>query len=244
MNADLAQQRLLLELAELDSELARLTHRAATLPERKERERVQIDHTAAVDRGAALQLAIEDVDTQAGRLESEIDAVRQREDRDRALLDSGTVNPKQVTDLQHELETLQRRQDSLEESLLELLEQREGLQARYDAEAAVVDGLQTELSGAQQALDTALGDVESTRVGRAGRRDELAGSLDAELLALYERQRASGGIGAGPLRGHQCGACRIEIDRGQLAKISAAPIDAVLRCPECSAILLRVKDFD
>ncbi|MGB3284608.1 C4-type zinc ribbon domain-containing protein, partial [Mycolicibacter algericus] len=60
---------------------------------------------------------------------------------------------------------------------------------------------------------------------------------------LYERQRASGGVGAGPLRGGQCGACRIEIDRGELARISAAPPEEVLRCPECSAVLLRVKDF-
>lgn len=243
MKAEVAQQRSLLDLAELDAELVRLTHRAANLPERKEHERIRADHSAAGDRAAALQIALEDVDTQAARLEAEIDAVRQRQDRDRALLDSGTVNSKQVADLQHELETLQRRQASLEESLLELLEQREGLQAQYDAESAVVGGLRADLSGAEQTLNEALGDIESTRDQRSGRRGELAATLDAELLALYERQRASAGVGAGPLRGHQCGACRIEIDRGQLAKISAAPIDDVLRCPECNAILVRVKDF-
>ena len=68
--------------------------------------------------------------------------------------------------------------------------------------------------------------------------------LDAELVALYERQRARGGAGAGVLQGRRCGACRIEIDRGELARISAAADDDVLRCPECGAILLRVKDFD
>ena len=31
---------------------------------------------------------------------------------------------------------------------------------------------------------------------------------------------------------------------GELARISAAADDDVLRCPECGAILLRVKDFD
>ena len=36
-----------------------------------------------------------------------------------------------------------------------------------------------------------------------------------------------------------CGACQIEIDRGELARISAAAEDEVLRCPECGAILLR-----
>ncbi|RAU92892.1 zinc ribbon domain-containing protein [Mycolicibacter senuensis] len=243
MKAEVAQQRSLLELAELDAELARIAHRAGHLPEQQEHERIQADHTAAADRLAALELALEDLDAQAARFESEIDAVRQRADRDRALLDSGQTSAKQVADLQHELETLQRRQASLEDSLLELLEQREQLQAQATAETGVVDELATELARAEQSLQTASAELETTRAQRAATRAELAGTIGGELLALYERQRASGGVGAGPLRGGQCGACRIEIDRGELARISAAQPEEVLRCPECSAILLRVKDF-
>lgn len=243
MKAEVAQQRSLLELSELDAELARIAHRAGHLPELQERERIQVDHTAAADRLAALELALEDVDAQAARFESEIDAVRQREDRDRTLLESAQTNAKQVVDLQHELETLQRRQASLEDSLLELLEQREQLQGQADAESAVVEGLDADLVRLQEALDAASAEIETTRGQRVASRDELAGTIDGELLALYERQRSSGGVGAGPLRGGQCGACRIEIDRGELARISAAAPEEVLRCPECNAILLRVKDF-
>ncbi|MBS9533592.1 zinc ribbon domain-containing protein [Mycobacterium sp. M1] len=242
MKADVWQQHSLLKLVDLDAELTRLAHRSTHLPEQQDYERIEVDQVAAGDRLAALQIALEDLDAQVARLEAEIDAVRQREERDRGLLDSGITNSKQVADLQHELETLERRQASLEDSQLELMEQRERLQADCDAESAVVDGLQNDLSAARQARDGALADIENTRGERSTRRDELAASIDAELLALYERQRAQGGVGAGQLRGTQCGACRIEIDRGQMARISAAPADDVLRCPECNAILLRVKD--
>ena len=34
----------------------------------------------------------------------------------------------------------------------------------------------------------------------------------------------------------------LEDQQGELARISAAADDEVLRCPECGAILLRVKD--
>ncbi|ORV47633.1 hypothetical protein AWC02_08275 [Mycolicibacter engbaekii] len=243
MKAAVAQQRSLLELSELDAELARISHRAQNLPEQQDRDRIQAEHTASADRLAALELALEDLDAQAGRFESEIDAVRQREDRDRALLDSGQTNAKQVVDLQHELETLHKRQSSLEDSLLELLEQREQLQGQATAEATVLEGLAADLAGVQEAVATALAEIEANREQRAARRAELAATIDDELLALYERQRSSAGVGAGPLRGGQCGACRIEIDRGELARISAAAPEEVLRCPECSAILLRVKDF-
>jgi uncharacterized protein len=166
--------------------------------------------------------------------------VRQREDRDRSLLQA-VADAKQLSDLQHELETLHRRQASLEDSLLEVMERREQLQAELTAELAAIEALQTDLAAAQQALDGVLDEIDQTRLQRSTRRDELTATLDPELIALYERQRAAGGPGAGPLQGRRCGACRIEIDRGELSRISAAAEDDVLRCPECGAILLRVK---
>ncbi|MDT5320440.1 MAG: uncharacterized protein QOD88_2962 [Mycobacterium sp.] len=240
MKAAVAQQRSLLEVAELDAELSRIAHRASRLPERQDCERMQTDQFAAIDRLGALLIALEDLDTQISRFESEIDAVRQREDRDRSLLQS-VADAKQLSDLQHELETLQRRQSSLEDSLLEVMEHREQLQAQQTAEVAAIDALQADLAAAQQALDGMLADIDQTRRLHSSRRDELTAALDPELVALYERQRAGGGPGAGPLQGRRCGACRIEIDRGEMSRISAAADDEVLRCPECGAILLRVK---
>lgn len=241
MKAEVAQQRSLLDLVEVDAELSRIAHRVAHLPETQQIERIQADQLAASDRLGAVRIALEDLDAQVTRFEAEIDAVRQREDRDRGLLDSGATNAKQLADLQHELETLERRQASLEESLLEVMERREELQATEATEQAAVDGLQAELSAAQQARDSVLADVEENRGQRMVRRDELVGGLAADLVALYERQRAAGGAGAGQLQGQRCGACRIEIDRGEMARISAAADDEVLRCPECGAILLRVR---
>jgi predicted nucleic acid-binding Zn-ribbon protein len=180
------------------------------------------------------------LDTQVSRFESEIDAVRQREDRDRSLLQS-VADAKQLSDLQHELETLQRRQSSLEDSLLEVMEHREQLQTQQSAEVATIEALQADAAAAQQVLDGILADIDQTRRLHSSRRDELTAALDPGLVALYERQRAGGGPGAGPLQGRRCGACRIEIDRGELSRISAAAEDEVLRCPECGAILLRVK---
>jgi predicted nucleic acid-binding Zn-ribbon protein len=241
MKAELAQQRSLFELSQLDAELSRIAHRATHLPQREDYQRIQLEHNAANDRLATVRMALEDMNAQATRLESEIDAVRQREDRDRSLLRSGTTDVKQLSDIQHELETLQRRQTSLEDSLLEVMERCEELQAQLAAESGAVEALQADLDGAQQALDAATAEIDQARAEHVSRRDALAASLDPALSALYERQRAGGGPGAGPLQGQRCGACRIEIGRGDLARISAAAEDELVRCPECGAILLRVK---
>ena len=240
MKAAVTQQRSLLEVAELDAELSRIAHRAGHLPQRQDYERLQTDQVAADDRLGALRIALEDLDAQISRFELEIDAVRQREDRDRSLLQS-VADAKQLSELQHELDTLQRRQSSLEDSLLEVMERREQLQAQQTAELAKSEALQADLAAAQQALDGAREEIDQARRLHSTRRDELTAALDPELIALYERQRAGGGPGAGALQGRRCGACRIEIDRGELSRISAAAEDDVLRCPECGAILLRVK---
>jgi uncharacterized protein len=244
MKAEVTQQRSLLELSKLDAELSRIAHRATHLPQREAYERMKVEHNAATDRMAAVRITVEDLDAQASRYESEIEAVRQREQRDRSWLKSGATDAKQLSDLQHELETLVRRQTSLEDSLLDVMERREELQAQLAAESSAIEALQAELAAAQQALDTAIAEIEETRQQHSSQRDALTASLDPALSALYERQRAGGGPGAGQLQGHRCGACRIEIGRGELARISAAAEDEVVRCPECGAILLRVKVFE
>lgn len=240
MKADVAQQRLLVDLASVDAELTRIAHRRANPPERQEHSELQAQQRKILDEVGALGLALEDLDVQVAKLDTEVTAVRQREDRDRTLLASGGANPKELVDIQHELDTLERRQSSLEDSELELMERREELQAQQASSQANADKIAervAEIERLQRAvsIDT---DAEENQIRQ--RRDGLGASIDAALLEAYERQRRSGGPGAGLLQGNKCGACRIELDRGELSRISAAAADEVLRCPECSAILVRL----
>jgi len=243
MKAEVVQQRSVLELAAVDADLSRLDYRAKHLDEQQRLDAIASECRDADDALAALRIAVEDLEGQISKFEGEIDSVRKREDRDRGLLDGGTVDAKHIGELQHELDTLQRRQGTLEDSLLEIMERRESLQTDQAAQLARIADLQDGLAKATTARDEAMVVIDESRHQALSRRDELTASLDAGLVALYERQRAGGGAGAGQLQGRRCGACRIEIDRGELARISAAPDDDVLRCPECSAILVRVKDF-
>jgi uncharacterized protein len=242
MKAEVAQQRSILELTKLDAELLRLAHRVTHLPEQQRLDAIGGEQREANDRLAVLSLALDDLDGQVVKFEAEVEGVRQREDRDRGLLAGGHTDHKQLVELQHELETLERRQSSLEDSLLEVMERREQVAEEQNAQLIRIDELQSELSAVQAIRDEALVAIEQEKHRGVSRRDQLTAAIDADLLSLYERVRAKGGIGAGLLQGRRCGACRIEIDTGELSRISAAPSDDVLRCPECGAILLRLMD--
>jgi predicted nucleic acid-binding Zn-ribbon protein len=64
--------------------------------------------------------------------------------------------------------------------------------------------------------------------------------LPDDLMALYTKLRdQKGGVGAAALRRRECGGCRLTLNPSDLATIAAAPTDEVVRCEECSRILVR-----
>ncbi|GAB3446856.1 zinc ribbon domain-containing protein [Actinophytocola sediminis] len=239
MKSDPAVQRRLLELADVDAELARTEHRRRTLPEAEEIVAAERAVRAKRDAQVANATALADLDREVKRQEKEIDGVRAREDRDRALLAGGGVSAKQLTDLEHELATLQRRQTTLEDELLEIMERREAIE--FDGQHAGVELAKAEeqLADATRRGDAALADLDTTQARRDAERATLLPVFPEPLLGLYERVRANKGIGAALLRARRCGACRLEMDRSSISRISASPADEVLTCDECGAILVR-----
>ena len=242
MNVEPQVQSKLLDLAGVDAELTRITHRRAALPEQQEVERLEAERISRKDASVAVEIQIDDIDRDIRKLEGEVDAVRQREDRDRTLLQSGSVGAKQLTELEHELGSLVRRQGLLEDELLEVMEQREALQADHDHAGAQLSQAEEELIDAKRRRDDAVADLDKAQERCAADRERLVGEFPADFLAVYEKQRTLGGPGAALLQARRCGACRIEIDRGEISRIAATPADVVVRCPECNAIMVRTKE--
>lgn len=242
MNVEPQVQSKLLDLAGVDAELTRITHRRGALPEQQEVERLEAERISRKDASVAVEIQIDDIDRDIRKLEGEVDAVRQREDRDRMLLQSGSVGAKQLTELEHELGSLVRRQGLLEDELLEVMEQREALQADHDHAGAQLSQAEEELIDAKRRRDDAVADLDKAQERCAADRERLVGEFPADFLAVYEKQRTLGGPGAALLQARRCGACRIEIDRGEISRIAATPADVVVRCPECNAIMVRTKE--
>jgi uncharacterized protein len=242
VKADPAVQRRLLELADVDAELSRVEHRRATLPELTAVAEAEQAVQARRDAQVAADTALGDLDREVKRQEKEVDAVRAREDRDRGLLAGGTVSAKQMTDLEHELATLQRRQGTLEDDLLELMERREAVE--LDGKHAGVELAKAEeaLADASRRRDEAMADLETTQARRDAERTTLVPQFPEPLLGLYERVRAHKGIGAALLRARRCGACRIELDRAAISRISGTAADEVVTCEECGAIMVRTAE--
>jgi predicted nucleic acid-binding Zn-ribbon protein len=243
VNADPAAQRRLLDLAAVDAELTRVAHRRRSLPELAEIERTNKSLRASRDSLVAAETAASDLDRDIRKLEAEIDQVQARGERDRGLLDSGSISSgKQLEDLQHELATLQRRQAVLEDDLLEVMERREATDVELERGRAALADIERRQLDAIRRRDEALADLDATEMHGNQERQTLVSELPADLVALYERIRARQGTGAALLREGRCGACRLELDRTALGRLREAAPDEVLRCEECGVVLVRTAE--
>ncbi|MFZ2174043.1 MAG: C4-type zinc ribbon domain-containing protein [Rhodococcus sp. (in: high G+C Gram-positive bacteria)] len=242
MNVEPQVQSKLLDLAGVDAELSRIAHRRTVLPEQQEVERLEAERATRKDAAVSVEIVLDDLDRDIRKLEGEVDAVRQREDRDRKLLESGTVGAKQLTELEHELGSLVRRQGLLEDELLEVMERREASQSDHDHAGAQLSQIEEDLIDAGRRRDDAVADLDAAEQRCTADRARLAEQLPPELISVYEKQRSQQGVGAALLQARRCGACRIELDRGEISRITGTAPDVVVRCPECGAILVRTKE--
>jgi predicted nucleic acid-binding Zn-ribbon protein len=242
MKAEPAVQRRLLELAGVDAELTRLAHRRTSLPEHAELIAAEAAVRSAKDGVVEAETNAGDLDRDIRRIERDVDGVRARTERDNALLAGSGIGAKQATELQHELETLARRQSVLEDEQLEIMEQREALEGHLQHARVSLDAAERELTAISERRDTALADIDAGEAGRNRTREEVVATLPADLLAAYESRRARQGVGAALLLARRCQACRLELDRTALSELRAAAADEIVHCEECGVILVRTPE--
>jgi predicted nucleic acid-binding Zn-ribbon protein len=232
-------QRRLLELARLDQALAAAAHRRRTLPELALIEAGTVQVTQLRSAQALAEAEVSDLDRAERKLTTEIEQVRARAERDGQRLASGSGPAKDLTNLQHEMDTLHRRQGVLEDQTLELMERRETAEQTLAEATGALDEAQGRLTAAQQRRDEVFAELEQDTGRLTADRAQAASGIPADVLGLYERIHATGKVAAAQLAGSRCGACRIDLDRTALAAVHAAKVDAVVRCDECGAILIR-----
>jgi uncharacterized protein len=233
----------LLELADLDTELGRLAHRRAHLPEISELAQLDTRGGQLKDAIVLAETALADLARDQTRAERDVDQVRTRIDKDQARLDAGQVSAaRELASLQSEIESLHRRQADLEEIVLELMEKRESLESERSSLTGERDNLESGVAAVTAARDTAFAEIDAA-AGAAGlKRSAVAAEVPADLLALYDKIRANSGVGAAMLRGGQCQGCHVSLSTADLNTVRAAAPDEVIRCEECRRILVRTPE--
>ena len=238
MKASPADQNELLRLQAADTRLQQLQHAESNLPQTAELAALAPDVDAIRSRWIARTGELDDANTELKRAESDVEVVEARIERDSGRLQH-TSSVKDVQALETELTALRRRRSDLEEIELTVMERIEELETLVND----IDEERTVLGARVGALEAARADekgkLDAQRDALVKDRAAIAGAIPAELVELYEKQRARYGIGAALLvRGVSMGS-NVKLTESDLAAIRHAAPDDVVLCPDSSAILIR-----
>lgn len=241
--APVADQLRLLEVQALDTRAAQLAHARSSHPLHAQLTDLE-GRLADVDSAyVTSRTALGDLRRELAKAEQDVEQVRTRAARDRTRMESGAASVKDVQALSSELEALARRQAALEEVELDVMERVEAHETALAELEQARDGLLAEQGRLRAELDAAVADLDRQAEQVRTERVQRADGIDAGLVTLYDRLRGQlGGLAVAPLRGRRCEGCRLELNPSDLARITAAPEEQVVRCEECGRILVRGAD--
>jgi hypothetical protein len=234
------EQRNLIELQDLDLQLARLDHQTKTLPVLKELAQA----TEAFESHDALAIASatekSDIEVELRRSESDVEQVAARISKDQQFVDSGQASAKDLQNLLGELQSLNRRKQELEEVELEIMVRIDEAETRRKHHESERARFAVEVERLTRERDLALGEIDTKRSEISRDRDAKAATISKELLELYLKIKDSnGGVGAARLKDGQCEGCRLGINAVELTRIKSLADDELVRCEECRRILVR-----
>lgn len=240
MKSSAEEQRNLIELQDLDLQLARLDHQTKTLPVLKELAQA----TEAFESHDALAIASatekSDIEVELRRSESDVEQVAARISKDQQFVDSGQASAKDLQNLLGELQSLNRRKQELEEVELEIMVRIEDAETRRKHHESERARFAAEVERLTRERDLALGEIDTKRSEISRDRDAKAATISKELLELYLKIKDSnGGVGAARLKDGQCEGCHLGINAVELTRIKSLPDDELVRCEECRRILVR-----
>ena len=241
MQASTEQQGLILELQLLDNEIMQANTKLKSLPEIEQLLHIEKRVTAANDELSVVKSESDQIALELRRGEVDVETVTDRIKKDEARLSSGNATPKELEQLQHEVETLKKRQESLEEIELEIMIRNDAVIARSNTLTTDLSSLQTlkdEISGR---LQSATDEINQVIADKNTARTLVANKIEKALLDLYEKIRGNGGgVGAAALVGNKCNGCNLAINAVEMERIKSLAKDELLRCEECRRILVRI----
>jgi predicted nucleic acid-binding Zn-ribbon protein len=242
MKASQVAQNQLLALQQIDSDIIQLEHRIKNLPLAAQLDKATQSLISSKNLLIAAETEKSDIKHELSRSEVDVEQVVSRIEKDEKRLAAGTGSPKELEQIQHELSSLAKRRSELEEVELEILVCIEGIDERIKSLVSEVSNWESEVAKLKAQLDSEINELNSAKTRDIEARTELAKSIDAELLQLYEKIRsASDGVGAARLAGAKCEGCHLTMNSAEVTRIKSLPDDELVRCEECRRILIRVK---
>jgi predicted nucleic acid-binding Zn-ribbon protein len=167
--------------------------------------------------------------------EAEVDDVLSKIKTTEEQLYGGKVtNPKELSSLQHEVNTLREHNDQLETKALEIIEEVESAEKNVTSLTEEYQRLEEEWHQQQQQLKAEIEQLEQSLTELRQKRQQLTEQIEPAAVNLYEKIRQQKKPAVAKVEQGICHACRISLSASVLQKArSGQPV----QCGTCGRIL-------
>ena len=145
-------------------------------------------------------------------------------------------NVKELQALQREIDLMRQANGELEDELIKIMQQMDGIKAQVQAKEAEMAALNEEWQKQQQALGTQITGIDRAVTEAANRRQSIAAQITRDLILRYELIFSRrGGTAVVEVTGGICQGCFMNIPPQLSNEIVRS--DKVHLCPSCQRIL-------
>ena len=148
---------------------------------------------------------------------------------------SGRIkDPKELTNLQHEVDGLRVRRNHLEDKALEIMDQVELSTANVATLSNELKTLEAEWHSQQQQLSTNMEQLKTTLSDLKHKRQLLSVKVDPQAIEFYQELKKQKGQAVAKVEQGICRGCRILLPTTELQR---ARSDSLVQCSSCGRIL-------
>jgi predicted nucleic acid-binding Zn-ribbon protein len=222
----------LFELQELDTDIEH-THQTLDFKTGQLGKRDELDD--AQSHLTSEKKTLEEIKHRRRDAEGELaDMVSKISDAEKQLYGGRINNPKELSNLQHEVNTLKSLNDQLETKDLEIIDHLEAAEKSVAAAAADYQKLEEEWHRLQKQLAADIELLNKTLADLTEKRRQLVKQIEPPAVTLYERVRQQKKQAVAKVEQGICRACRISLSASALQKArSGQPV----LCGSCGRIL-------
>jgi hypothetical protein len=231
----------LLELQKVDSTIDRLEARKRNLPEHAEVERIEAQLSTLKDSLAEQQVVVDEIAMRHSKMDTDVDLISQKIKSEEAKLYSGDVsNPKELSALQAEIESLNRRKSALEDAELEVMEAREGAEKVLATINAGVSDSEAALQAAVASRDSAAQHIDEDLAAQTEERERWAAKFEQAALEFYDELRTKrSGVAIAALLDGTCQGCKMRLPVQEVERVKSN--EGLAYCDECRRVLVIVE---
>ena len=181
------------------------------------------------------QRRLDELKHQQHSAEWEIDDLVSKVTAAEEQLYSGRIkNPKELTNLQHEVDILKAKRDQMENRALEIMDQVESTEASVAAKSSELNRLETEWHRRQQQLSTDIETLKSKLSDLGHKRQLISAEVDPQAVVVYDKLRQQKGQAVAKVEQGICRGCRISLPFSGLQQVRSGNL---VRCSSCGRIL-------